>query len=69
MAGMVMVHDSLGHGNHAREPFATIEHCLPRQCGNASLSNLQVVNVVLYVAQHGCKWRGLLKRFGNWHTI
>lgn len=19
--------------------------------------------------EHGCKWRGLLKRFGNWHTI
>jgi transposase len=24
---------------------------------------------VLYVAEHGCKWRGLPKRFGNWHTI
>ena len=23
----------------------------------------------LYVAEHGCKWRGLPKRFGNWHTI
>ena len=22
-----------------------------------------------YVAEHGCKWRGLPKRFGNWHTI
>jgi transposase len=21
------------------------------------------------VAEHGCKWRGLPKRFGNWHTI
>jgi CPA2 family monovalent cation:H+ antiporter-2 len=20
-------------------------------------------------AEHGCKWRGLPKRFGNWHTI
>jgi transposase len=34
-----------------------------------SLSNLQVLNAVLYVAEHGCKWRGLPKRFGNWHTI
>ncbi|WP_291008614.1 IS5 family transposase [Hydrogenophaga sp.] len=49
--------------------FATIEHCLPRQRGNVSLSNLQVVNAILYVAEHGCKWRGLPKRFGNWHTI
>jgi len=23
----------------------------------------------LYVAEHGCKWRGLPKKFGNWHTI
>jgi transposase len=32
------------------------------------LSNLQVLNAMLYVAEHGCKWRGLPKRFGNWHT-
>jgi transposase len=51
------------------EQFATIEHCLPRQRGNVSLSNLQVVNAILYVTEHGFKWRGLPKRFGNWHTI
>ena len=28
-----------------------------------------MVNAILYVAEHGCKWRGLPKRFGNWHTI
>jgi Putative transposase of IS4/5 family (DUF4096) len=28
-----------------------------------------VVNAILYVVGHGCKWRGLPKRFGNWHTI
>ena len=33
------------------------------------MSNLQVLNAILYVAEHGCKWRGLPKRFGNWHTI
>jgi transposase len=49
--------------------FEQIEHCLPTQRGNVSLSNLTVVNAVLYVAEHGCKWRGLPKRFGNWHTI
>jgi transposase len=49
--------------------FAQIEHCLPTQRGNVSLSNLQVLNAILYVAEHGCKWRGLPKRFGNWHTI
>ena len=33
------------------------------------MTNLQVVNAMLYVAEQGCKWRGLPKRFGNWHTI
>ena len=42
---------------------------MPRQRGNVRLSNLQVLNAMLYVAEHGCKWRGLPKRFGNWHTI
>lgn len=42
---------------------------MPRQRGNVSLTNLQVLNAILYVAEHGCKWRGLPKRFGNWHTI
>ena len=33
------------------------------------MSNLQVLNAILYVTEHGCKWRGLPPRFGNWHTI
>jgi transposase len=49
--------------------YQQIESCLPRQRGNVRLSNLQVLNAILYVAEHGCKWRGLPKRFGNWHTI
>lgn len=49
--------------------FSLIEPMLPVQRGNVSLSNLEVVNAILYVAEHGCKWRGLPKRFGNWHTI
>jgi transposase len=49
--------------------FAQIEDCLPLQRGNVSVSNLRVLNAILYVAEHGCKWRGLPKRFGNWHTI
>ena len=42
---------------------------LPVQRGNVSLLNRQVLNAILYVAEHGCKWRGLPERFGNWHTI
>ena len=33
------------------------------------MSNRQLLNALLYVAEHGCKWRGLPKHFGNWHTI
>ncbi len=51
------------------EQFARIEDSLPRQRGNVSFSNLQMLNALLFVAEHGCKWRGLPKRFGNWHTI
>ena len=51
------------------EQYARIKDSLPIQRGNVSLSNLQFLNAVLYVAEHGCKWRGLPKRFGNWHTI
>jgi len=49
--------------------YLRIEPSLPRQRGNVSLSNLQVLNALLYVAEQGCKWRGLPKRFGNWHTL
>ncbi len=33
------------------------------------MANLNVLNAILYVAEQGCKWRGLPRRFGNWHTI
>ena len=49
--------------------YLRIAPSLPRQRGNVRISNLQVLNALLYVAEHGCKWRGLPKRFGNWHTI
>ena len=49
--------------------FKYIENLLPIQRGNVKLSHLQVVNAILYVAEHGCKWRGLPKRFDNWHSI
>ena len=31
--------------------------------------NLQVLNAILYVAEQGCKWRGLPSRFGHWHSV
>ena len=49
--------------------YRRIAPILPVQRGNVSLSNLQVLNAILYVAEQGCKWRGLPPRFGNWHTV
>ena len=51
------------------EQYARIKDNLPVQRGNVRLTNLQVLNAILYVAEQGCKWRGLPKRFGRWHTI
>ena len=49
--------------------YQRIAPYLPVQRGNVRLSNLQVLNAILYVTEHGCKWRGLPPRFGNWHTV
>ena len=51
------------------EQYERIAPLFPVQRGNVSLSNRQVLNALLYVCEHGCKWRGLPARFGNWHTI
>lgn len=51
------------------QQYEQIKNALPLQRGNVSLSNRDVLNAILYVAEHGCKWRGLPARFGNWHTI
>ena len=51
------------------EQYARIEPYLPTQRGNVSHENLNVINAILFIAENGCKWRALPKRFGNWHTI
>lgn len=33
------------------------------------MSNLQLMNAILYVTENGCKWRALPRNYGNWHTI
>lgn len=52
-----------------KEQFERIVPYLPRQRGNVSMSNLQLVNAILYVTENGCKWRALPKTYGNWHTV
>lgn len=33
------------------------------------MTNLQMINAILYVAENGFKWRALPKSYGNWHTV
>jgi transposase len=28
-----------------------------------------MLNAILHVLEHGCKWRGLPGNFGNWHSV
>ncbi len=49
--------------------FKIIQKLLLVQRGNVKIPNLLVLNAILYVAEHGCKWRGLPKKFGHWHSI
>ena len=51
------------------EQYEKIKDTLPVQRGNVRLDNLTMLNALLYVAENGCKWRGLPKHFGNWHSI
>jgi transposase len=49
--------------------YAKISELLPVQRGNVKQVNLLFLNAVLYVAENGCKWRGLPKEYGNWNSI
>lgn len=49
--------------------YQRIASHLPVQRGNVRIPNRQVLNAILYVAEQGCKWRGLPERFGRWHTV
>ena len=42
--------------------FEQIVVLLLRQWKNVSLSNLRILDAMLHIAEHGCKWRGLAKR-------
>ena len=51
------------------EQYQKIAKYLPVQRGNVKISNLQLINALLYVMENGCKWRALPEKFGNWHTV
>ena len=49
--------------------YKRIEKYFPLQRGNVKMSNLEMINALLYVTENGCKWRALPKCYGNWHTV
>ena len=49
--------------------YEKIAKYLPTQRSNVSMTNLQLINAILYVTENGCKWRVLPETYGNWHTI
>lgn len=55
--------------NITPEQYKEISYCFPRQRGNVSLSNLSVLNAILFIMATDGKWRQLPAEFGNWHTI
>jgi transposase len=51
------------------QQYERIAHCLPKPRRAHTVDNVRLLNAFLFVLEHGCKWRGLPKEFGNWHTI
>jgi transposase len=49
--------------------YGRIADSFPRQRGNVTQNNLNVLNAMLYMLENGCKWRALPNEFGNWHSI
>ena len=48
--------------------FEKIAPYFPKKRSKLSLSDHQVFNAILFVAENGSKWRALPKEFDNWHT-
>ena len=51
------------------EQYEQIKDCFAKQRKPAKISNLEVLNAVLYIVENGCKWRSLPKEYGDWHVI
>ena len=49
-----------------KEMYEKIMHLFPKQKSPPKISNLEVLNTLLYVLENGCKWRSIGT---NWHTI
>ena len=53
----------------AKKQYKKIEPYLPKPRGNFVVDHLTVLNAILYVAENGCKWRALPRRYGHWNTV
>ena len=42
---------------------------MPKPRGNFVVEHLKVLNAILYVAENGCEWRALPRRYGHWNTV
>src|SRR5271163_4085347 len=49
-----------------QQQYEKIEDSLPLQRGNVRLSNLEVLNAILYVAEQGGNWRTIYVRMNRW---
>lgn len=52
-----------------KKQYKKIESLLPKPRGNFVVEHLNVLNAILYVAENGCKWRALPRRYGHWNTV
>jgi transposase len=48
-----------------REQYEQIKVYLPVARGNVKTDNRVLINAILYMAENGCKWRGLPKEYGK----
>ncbi|MBP3531398.1 MAG: transposase [Thermoguttaceae bacterium] len=48
-----------------KKQYQKIEPLLPKLRGNFVVEHLKVLNAILYVAENGCKWRALPRRYGH----
>jgi len=51
-----------------KEQYDKIKDCFPKQRKPAKISNLDVLNAVLYVVENRCKWRSLPKEYGDFRV-
>ena len=52
-----------------KEQYEKIAECFPKHRKPAKISNLDILNALLYLIENGCKWKSLPKEFGDWHVI